>query len=236
MSELVGVNGIQRNVLVVDDERTLRELLEETLTEAGFGVKTACCIEDGRIQMSDAEFDLVVLDVMMPEGSGFELLEWMRNDRRIETPVMLLTAVSAQEDKLRAFELNADDYIVKPFSLPEFVARVNAILRRSDSSSNDLITFGRFAFDCTARKFTEDGQEVKLRNKEYLVLKQLLKSPGKAISRQDLFHNNWGDDNPSSDKTVDVTIHTLRDKIEDDPQNPRWIITVRGFGYRFDPE
>ena len=224
-----------KSVLVVDDEKTLCDLLNETLTAEGFEVSASACVRDGKAAFSDKAFDLVVLDVMMPEESGFELLRWIRRDKQMDTPVILLTGVSEEADKLHAFELAADDYVVKPFSLPEFVARVKAVLRRSEARLPDVIEFGDCRIDRAARQVFKGGEEIKLRLKEYQILTTLAENPGVAVSRQELFSRIWGEDSPSGEKTVDVTIHTLRDKIEIDPSDPKWILTVRGFGYRFQP-
>jgi len=226
----------RKSVLVVDDEKTLCDLLYETLTSEGFEVQAAACVREGKAAISEKAFDLVVLDVMMPEESGFELLRWVRRDKQMDLPVILLTGVSEEADKLHAFELAADDYVVKPFSLPEFVARVKAVLRRSEARLPDVIEFGDCKIDRAARQVFRDGNEIKLRLKEYQILTTLAENPGVAVSRQELFSRIWGEDSPSGEKTVDVTIHTLRDKIEADPSNPLWILTVRGFGYRFQPK
>lgn len=232
---LSGSTEDQQRILVVDDEATLCQLLQESLSAAGYTVETARSVRAGKAALGEGQFDLIVLDVMMPEESGFELLSWMRREEQMATPVILLTGVSAEEDKLRAFNLDADDYVVKPFSLPEFVARVKAVLRRSEARLPEVIEFGDCRIDRAARQVYREGEEIKLRLKEYQILTTLSENPGVAISRQDLFLRIWGDDSPSGEKTVDVTIHTLRDKVEEDPANPHWIQTVRGFGYRFHP-
>jgi len=224
-----------QKVLVVDDEPTLCQLLQEALEGVGFEVHTAASVREGKAALEMGSVDLVVLDVMMPEESGFELLSWMRREQQDSTPVILLTGVSAEEDKLRAFNLDADDYVVKPFSLPEFIARIRAVLRRSEARLPQVIEFGDCVIDRAARQVHRNDGEVKLRHKEYQILTTLAENPGVAISRQELFQRIWGEDSPSGEKTVDVTIHTLRDKIEDDPAHPRWIQTVRGYGYRFEP-
>jgi len=238
MTQQIGArkqDGGKQRVLVVDDEPTLCQLLQEALENAGFDVVTALSVRQGKAALEMDPCDLVVLDLMMPEESGFELLSWMRREQQDQTPVVLLTGVSAEEDKLRAFNLDADDYVVKPFSLPEFVARIRAVLRRSESRLPQVIEFGACVIDRAARQVHREGEEIKLRLKEYQILTTLAENPGVAISRQELFQRIWGEDSPSGEKTVDVTIHTLRDKIEDDPAKPRWIQTVRGYGYRFEP-
>jgi DNA-binding response OmpR family regulator len=227
----------QKRVLVVDDEKTICDLLTEAFERLGFAAISARNVKEAKNTLAIAleDVDLVVLDIMMPGESGFDLLRWLRKEQDNSVPVMLLTGRSAEEDKLLAFELGADDYIVKPFSLPEFIARVKAVLRRSERDIPQVLEFGECRIDRAARMVYRSGEEVKLRLKEYQVLVTLAENPGVAISRPDLFRAIWGDDSPSGEKTVDVTIHTLRDKVEADPANPVWIQTVRGYGYRFAP-
>ncbi|MCH7472433.1 response regulator transcription factor [bacterium] len=224
---------MNRKILVVDDEKTLCDLLGEGLSNDGYDVQTACNVREAKDRLADAKFNLIVLDIMMPGETGFDLLRWMRKDKEDKTPVILLTGVSAEQDKLLAFELEADDYVVKPFSLPEFSARVKAVLRRAERDIPDILTFGDCKINRAARMAYRNGEALPLRPKEYQVLATLAENPGVAISREDLFTAIWGDDSPSGEKTVDVTIHTLRDKIEADPSQPTHIQTVRGYGYRF---
>lgn len=222
-----------KRVLVVDDELTLCEMLSEALTEEHYEVRTAQSVATAWEKLGKDNFDIIILDIMMPGESGFELLRKVRKEKNSDIPVILLTGVSAEEDKLEAFKLGADDYIVKPFSLAEFFARMKAVMRRYELNIPDEITFGNCKIDRAARIVTKDGEEVKLRLKEYQILTTLAESPGRAISRQDLFTAIWGDDSPSAEKTVDVTIHTLREKVEVNPADPQFIQTVRGYGYRF---
>jgi len=224
-----------QRILIVDDERTLCEMLAEALSRAGYTVNTAYNVRSAKDILNDNKFELLVLDVMMPGESGFDLLRWLRKDKKDRTPTLLLTALSAEQDKLLAFELEADDYVIKPFSLPEFVARIRAVLRRSEGKVPEIIRFGPCQINRTARIAYRNGEVLKLRPKEYEVLVTLAESPDVAFSRHELFRSIWGSDSPSGEKTVDVTIHTLREKVEDDPAEPRWIQTVRGYGYRFHP-
>jgi DNA-binding response OmpR family regulator len=224
-----------KSILVVDDEKTLCDLLVEGLTPAGYEVTPASSVREAKELLAESEFQLIVLDIMMPGESGFSLLQWLRKEMHDKIPVILLTGISDEKDKLQAFELEADDYVVKPFSLREFIARIGAVLRRAEADLPDLIAFGDCKIDRAARIVYREGEEVKLRLKEYQVLTKLAENPGVAISRHDLFLSIWGEDSPSGEKTVDVTIHTLRDKVEENPAEPYWIQTVRGFGYRFQP-
>ncbi len=222
-----------QRILVVDDEKTICELLAEALGDAGYSVRGARSVAAAWEILAEEKFELIVLDIMMPVDNGFDLLRRLRREKKVHTPVILLTGVSTEDDKLRAFELGADDYVVKPFSLPEFIARVKAVLRRAEANLAPLFEFGPCKIDRAARIVYRNDEEVKLRLKEYQILAALTENPSVAISRHELFKKIWGDDSPSGEKTVDVTIHTLREKIEDDPTNPRFVQTVRGFGYRF---
>ncbi|HES57879.1 MAG TPA: response regulator transcription factor [Firmicutes bacterium] len=222
-----------KQILVVDDESTLCEMLKESLSDEGYGVSTALSVPAAWEKLDETDFDLIVLDIMMPGENGFDLLRRYRRERGQETPVMLLTGVSAEVERFELVVLGADDYVVKPFSLPEFKARIKAVLRRYESNIPNEIKFGNVVINRAARTVMKDGEEVNLRLKEYQILTKLAESPGVAISRDDLFNAIWGDDSPSGEKTVDVTIHTLREKIEESPADPQYIQTVRGFGYRF---
>ena len=226
-----------KTVLIVDDEQQLRDMLGDYLSDSGFKVHTAHDVPSARKEFEARNLDLTVLDINMNAGeNGFDFLRWLRREKQEDAPVILLTASSLEEEKLQAFELGADDYVVKPFSLPEFMARIKAVLRRYETDKPAEINFGDVRIDCSARIVYRAGDEVKLRLKEYQILVALAENPGVAVSRHDLFRSIWGDDSPSGEKTVDVTIHTLRDKIEPDPAAPAFIQTVRGFGYRFQPE
>ncbi len=221
------------SILVVDDEQSLCKLLQDALTQSGYTVAAAHNVQTAKGQLEIGSYDLIVLDIMMPGENGMTLLRWLRREQNNRIPVILLTGISTEEDKLEAFELGADDYVVKPFSLAEFEARIKAVLRRAKGGLPTEISFGDCKIDRAGRQVYRDGKEIKLRLKEYQILTTLAESPGVAISRQDLFRSIWGDDSPSGEKTVDVTIHTLRDKVEPDPANPVFILTVRGYGYRF---
>ena len=225
-----------QSVLIVDDEQQLRDMLGEALTAAGYQVRSARNVPEARNELDAEAYALIVLDINMGTSeNGFDLLRWLRRTKKDKTPVILLTASSAEDEKLQAFELGADDYVVKPFSIPEFQARMKAVLRRYEKERPSEIEFGDVRIDCSARIVFRGEEEVKLRLKEYQILVTLAENPGVAISRHELFKSIWGDDSPSGEKTVDVTIHTLRDKVEVDPANPEFIQTVRGFGYRFQP-
>ena len=225
---------MSKKILVVDDDTILCDLLREGLGDAGYAVTAANNVRAAWDILAMDNFDLIVLDIKMPGENGFDLLRKFRREKSSEgVAVILLTGISAEEDKLEAFELGADDYVVKPFSLPVFTARIKAVLRRYEKDIPQEINFGNIHIDRAARIVTKGGEEIKLRLKEYQILTTLAASPGVAVSRQELFDAIWGDDSPSGEKTVDVTIHTLREKVEENAAEPIFIQTVRGFGYRF---
>ncbi|MFN7161597.1 MAG: winged helix-turn-helix domain-containing protein, partial [Fimbriimonadales bacterium] len=175
---------------------------------------------------------LVILDVMLPSRSGFDLCRIIR--QHSQTPVLFLTARAAEEDKIRGFELGGDDYIVKPFSVAELIARIRSILRRSQPAPVPRIQFGEVEVDLEARRVYRAGEEVPMTPKEYALLVLLASHPGKVFTRDQLLDHVWGLGTYVSPRTVDVHIRWLRSKVEPDPRNPRYIQTVRGSGYRFE--
>jgi DNA-binding response OmpR family regulator len=224
-------------VLVVDDEAIVRDVLSRYLMRDGFSVDTA---DDGEVAidllMSEAH-DLVVLDVMMPKIDGIEVLRWIRMHRTI--PVIMLTAKSTETDRIAGLNLGADDYVVKPFSPGEIVARVRAVLRRSgadgDASADEPLEFGHLWIDPRSRQVRIGGRDVELTPKEFDVLYLLASNAGKVFTRTAVLEEVWDfafDGDPS---TVTVHLRRLREKIEPDPARPRHLATVWGVGYRFDP-
>ncbi|MFN3690355.1 MAG: winged helix-turn-helix domain-containing protein, partial [Fimbriimonadales bacterium] len=175
---------------------------------------------------------LVILDVMLPSRSGFDLCRIIR--QHSQTPVLFLTARAAEEDKIRGFELGGDDYIVKPFSVAELVARIRSILRRAKPEPPQRLRFGEVEIDTEAKRVYRNGVPVAMTPKEYALLVLLVSHPGKVFTRDQLLDHVWGLGTYVSPRTVDVHIRWLRSKVEPDPQNPRYIQTVRGSGYRFE--
>lgn len=229
-------------VLVVDDEPTVREVVANYLEREGFVVEVLG--EGGAVMDAIERFepDLVVLDVMLPVRSGFDLVRELRT--RTELPVILLTARSDETDRVLGLELGADDYIVKPFSPRELAARVRGVLRRtrvpvtaaSSAPVERVLEFGRLAIDVLAREVMLDGAVVGLTAKEFDLLAHLAGHPRRAFSRAELLREVW-DSDPGYQDPATVTVHVrrLRTKLELDPQEPRWIVTVFGVGYRFEP-
>ncbi len=222
-----------KTVLVVDDEERLRSLLKAYLIQEGFRVVTA---NDGRaalFQVRQEEPDLIILDIMMPEMDGYEFMRL--NSRERDTPVILLTARIEESDKVLGLELGADDYVTKPFSPRELVARVRAVLRRAGKTSPepDIIRASDITLNRAGRIVTVGGHHVDLTPSEFELLSTLMASPGRAFSRMELLDRVQGTAFEGYERTIDVHIKNLRTKIEPRPKTPSYIETVYGVGYRF---
>ena len=218
-----------KHLLVVDDDQRIRDLLKEYLIKEGFIISTADCAEDAREKMRYINYDLIILDVMMPGDDGLKFTSEIRINS--QTPIILLTAKSEIDSKIEGLETGADDYITKPFSPKELVLRINSILKRSKDNKilNPEIFFGDYILNIETRDFTKSGTRVYLTERELNLLILLAESPGKPLSREDLA----GIDEPG--RAVDVGINRLRKKIEDNPTMPIWLQTVRGKGYILRP-
>jgi two-component system phosphate regulon response regulator OmpR len=217
------------HILVVDDDRRLRELLTRYLTEQGFRVSSGENAADARRKLSALTFDLLIVDIMMPGEDGLTFTESLRRDSQV--PILLLTAMGESEDRIRGLERGADDYLSKPFEPRELVLRINAILRRQPPAPDappQEISFGGFSFDPTRGELSRYGERVRLTTAEAQLLKALARRPGTPISRDALCAASGAQ--PTM-RTVDVQVARLRRKIEPDPKYPRYLQTVRGTGY-----
>jgi DNA-binding response OmpR family regulator len=221
-------------ILIVDDEPEIVELIRDFLEAAGFAVVTAGRGEEAMVELSRGPVDCVLLDVMMPGMSGFETLRQIR--ARTEVPVLFLSARQGDADKIRGLGLGADDYIVKSATPGEVVARVKAVLRRAGraTAASTVLDFGRLVIDVTAREVRVNGAPVPLTAREFDLLQLLASHPRRAFSRDELFERLWGD--YGDRHTVTVHIARVREKIEEHPDEPRLLVTVRGMGYRFEGE
>lgn len=224
-------------ILVVEDDSALTALLEYNLEAAGFEVVTAATAEEGELQLSEDLFDLVVLDWMLPEMSGVELCKRLRRSGKGNlVPILMLTARGEEADRVRGLSTGADDYVVKPFSVPELIARVKALLRRSAPSRvSDVLTAGQLLLDREAHRVMRANREVALGPTEYRLLEVLLESAGRVLTRGQLIDRVWGTTAEIDERTIDVHIGRLRKALirgsEVDP-----IRTVRGAGYVLDAE
>ena len=223
------------HVLVVDDDVRLRELLRRYLSDNGFLVSTASDAADARAKLASLDFDLIVMDVMMPGESGFDLTRALR--RQVETPILLLTAMGEAEDRINGLECGADDYLPKPFEPRELVLRINSIMRRIGPPISVAVAasirLGAFTFDPERESLERDGQPVRLTGADASLLKSLAEAPGEVLSREVLTERSRLS---GTVRTVDVQVTRLRRKIEPDPKAPRYLQTVRGQGYVLRPD
>lgn len=219
-------------ILVVEDDPSIVQGLTLNLTMEGYEVAVAQDGVEAVERFASDRFDLVILDLMLPRMNGLEVIEAIRR-RDAELPVLFLSARDAQADKVKALELGGDDYITKPFGLPELLARINVALRRT-KKVGDAIQFGEVTIDLAARRVERTGQTVELTSKEYDLLIFLLRSKGRALTRAQILGGVWGDSYDGTERTVDNFVARLRTKLEKDPEHPLHIETVRGVGYRFE--
>ena len=225
-----------RTILVVDDEPTQREMLAEALEAEGFTIVTAA---DGRaalLKFREAKPDLILLDLMLPELSGIEVCRIIRAESGV--PILMLTAKDSELDKVVGLELGADDYVTKPFSLRELIARVRAQFRRTEQQvvaggQPNLVDVGDVKVDLAGHRLLRDGLTVPLKPKAFELLAFLVRNPGQVFTRDQLLEHVWGYDYAGETRTVDVHVHWLRSRIEADPANPEFLHTVRGTGYVF---
>ncbi len=220
-------------ILIVEDDISLRETVQLYIEREGLRCLSANNGTDGIAQIARFRPDLVVLDIMMPDLDGFQVCEQVRA-AGFFVPILMLTARAEEGDRLKGLNIGADDYLTKPFSAKELVARVKSLLRRAYTEGyRDVSHTSGVVVDCLQRQAFHNGQLLDLRGKEFELLAQLLKSPGRAYSREDLLERVWGYDFSGDSRIVDVYIRKLREKIELDPANPDYIQTVWGVGYRF---
>jgi DNA-binding response OmpR family regulator len=220
-------------VLVVDDEPIVREVVVSYLEREGYRTLEAADGERARQLVEDASPNLVVLDVMLPQLDGLELCRWIR--KRSDLPVILLTARGEEADRIVGLELGADDYVTKPFSPRELAARVRTVLRRTAAPGpvEERIAFGDVVVDAAGREVTKGGESLTLTAREFELLWFLASHPRRVFSRHQLMDRVWGYSSAVDTGTVTVHIRRLREKIEDDPSQPRHLETVWGVGYRF---
>ncbi|MGH7502131.1 MAG: response regulator transcription factor [Longimicrobiales bacterium] len=223
------------NILLIEDSPDLAFGLRNNLEFEGHEVDVAPDGSQGLTKARDSRPDLIILDLMIPGIDGYRVLKSLREDG-VLTPVLILSARSEEADKLRGFRMGADDYVTKPFSLLELIARVEALLRRSVSTdfTPDLLRFGDLAIDQAAQIVFRHDHPVTLRPREFDLLMALVNRRGRVVTRLDLLREVWGHRNAISTRTVDAHIAELRRKIEEDPAEPRFIATVMKSGYRFD--
>lgn len=223
--------GAPYRILVIEDEENIAELICLTLERAGFSAESAPSGEEGLRLLAQQAYDLVILDIALPGISGYDVCRTLRTDYK-DTAIIMVTARGTDRDRIAGLELGADDYMVKPFVPDELNARVRSVLRRTRREDGGAA----FSIDISGRRVYRSGREVKLTAKEYDLLHYLYERRGKAISRQELLHAVWGEDFFGEEKTLDVHIRRLREKIEEEPSKPKRISTVWAVGFRYDGE
>jgi two-component system phosphate regulon response regulator OmpR len=217
------------HLLVIDDDKRIRTLLSRYLGENGFRVTMAANAADARRRLSGLAFDLLVVDVMMPGEDGMALTQSLRETMSV--PILMLTALSEPDARIRGLEFGADDYLAKPFEPRELVLRINNILKRGSGPKTPLIEqirFGPFTFNCEKRELRRGGEPIHLTDRERQIMAIFAATPGVTVPRSSLAAG----DSPAGERTVDVQINRLRRKIESDPANPVYLQTIRGIGYR----
>jgi two-component system, OmpR family, response regulator RegX3 len=228
---------VRRRILLIEDEESISEPLERALGREGFDVAVASTAAEGRERFRAARPDLVLLDVMLPDGDGRDILREIRDTSR--TPVVMLTARGEELERVLGLELGADDYVTKPFSSAELAARVRAVLRRADAPAPDggedggVLEIGAVRMELERHEASLDGAPLDLTVKEYELLRMLLENAGRVVTREQLIREVWDTAWFGSTKTLDVHVSALRRKLGDEPSAPRFIHTVRGVGFRF---
>lgn len=221
-------------ILVVDDERAIAEILKYNLEKEQYEVILAFDGEDALEKVRSSSPDLVILDIMLPGKDGFQVCREIRSQSRL--PIIMLTAKESEIDKVVGLEMGADDYITKPFGTQEFLARVKAVLRRTapqDSFLQERLVFGEIEIDLNLRDVYKQGEAIDLTFREFSLLYYLARNQGHVFSREKLLNDVWGYSFAGEERTVDVTIRRLREKIENNPADPEYICTKRGVGYYF---
>ena len=223
-------------LLLVEDEPGLVRTLTDRLTAEGYAVESVGTAETAVQSVVRGGFDAILLDVMLPGGSGFDVCRTVRQ-QGIQTPILILTARGELVDRVVGLKLGADDYLVKPFDMAELLARIEALLRRSvRPSSKAVLRCGDIVIDLRRSEVTKNGKILELSVLEFRLLRYLAERPGEAVSREELLNHVWGYDAMPSSRTVDVHIAWLRQKLEDNPRHPRYLLTVHGVGYKFNDE
>ena len=221
-------------ILIIEDDTTMLRGLKDNFEFEGYKVVTATDGDAGLKSALRTLPDLIILDLMLPKVNGYEVCRFLREEK-LEMPILMLTAKSQESDIVLGLKLGADDYVTKPFSIKELLARAEALLRRRKRTQGDVFEFGDCLLDCDARTFTRGGAEVALSPKEFELLRFFTSRPGQALSRDLIMTSVWGYDAMVTPRSIDRFVNALRNKIEPDPAEPKHIRTIREFGYKFEP-
>jgi DNA-binding response OmpR family regulator len=223
-----------QTVLIIEDDPTMLTGLKDNFEFKGYKVVTASDGDKGLKAALSVKPDLILLDIMLPKINGYELCRLVR-EAKLDTPIIMLTAKGEESDIVLGLNLGADDYVTKPFSIRELLARAAAFLRRAKKEEEDTYEFGGLRLDIPARRLTHKGKEVELSPKEFDLLEFFAKKQGRALTRDEILNAVWGYDCVVTSRSIDRFVTTLRNKIEPDPARPIFIHTIRQIGYRFDP-
>ncbi|MFC2081080.1 response regulator transcription factor [Bacteroidota bacterium] len=225
---------MEKIILIIEDDVSILRGLKDNLTFEGYEVRTASDGINGLQVALDEQIDLLLLDLMLPGMNGYEVCRRLKNEKP-ELPVIMITAKGTEMDKIAGLDIGADDYLTKPFSIPELLARIRAVLRRSKPDQNNLeeYSFGKVTLNFRKFQAYVNDEEIKLSSKEYAIMRYLIKHEGEVVQRHELLNEVWGYDAIPDTRTVDNFILELRKKLEETPSNPKYIISIRGVGYRF---
>jgi DNA-binding response OmpR family regulator len=221
-------------ILIIEDDATMLRALKDNFEFKGYQVITAADGEAGLNAALNSQPDLIILDIMLPKINGYEVCRLIR-EQKLEMPIIMLTAKGEESDIVLGLNLGADDYVTKPFSIKELLARAAAFLRRGRQVEKDVYEFADFRLDITARTLSCGDNEIKLSPKEFNLLELFVRKPGRALTRDEILNRVWGYDCFVGPRSIDRFVTTLRNKIEPDPHNPTFIHTMREIGYKFDP-
>ena len=224
-------------ILIIEDDRMILSGLKRNLEYEGFEITTASDGEKGLELAVNGRHNLIILDIMLPKVSGFEICRLLKQNK-VETPVIILSAKGQEQDKIKGLNLGADDYISKPFSIKELVARINAVLRRSrrDEGVPEVFKFGEVAVDFAGQCAMRKKKRIDLSAREFKLLKFFIRNRGKVLDRNTILNHVWGYDYYGTARTVDNFVNRLRQKFESDPNRPKYIVTVFGVGYKFEAQ
>jgi DNA-binding response OmpR family regulator len=221
-------------ILIIEDDPTMLRGLKDNFEFKGYKVFTASDGEKGLEAALNAKPNLILLDIMLPKINGYEICRLIR-EQKLDMPIIMLTAKGEESDIVLGLNLGADDYVTKPFSIKELLARAAAFLRRAKKEVQDIHEFGSYRLDISARRLTRKGKEIELSPKEFDLLEFFIKRQGRALTRDEILNAVWGYDCIVTPRSIDRFVTTLRDKIEPDPSKPVFIHTIRQIGYRFEP-
>jgi len=221
-------------ILIIEDDPAMLRGLKDNFEFKGYHVLTAADGEDGLNTALNEKPDLIILDIMLPKINGYEVCRLIRQES-LDMPIIMLTAKGEESDVVLGLNLGADDYVTKPFSVKELLARAAAFLRRRKQTEQDIYEFADFKLDIPARRLTRKGEEIKLSPKEFGLLELFVKKPGRALTRDEILNQVWGYNSFTGRRGIDRFVTTLRNKIETNPRCPVFIRTIREIGYKFEP-